>query len=60
MMKSVLIIIWLAIGVFVANDRGYFKADGPDCSRALTIAATVVVGPLNYVPGINPRVNCNE
>lgn len=53
---SVLIVIWLLIGVLAAWQRGYFDgAADPDCERASTIAVTVVAGPLNYI-GVNPKV----
>jgi hypothetical protein len=53
---SVLVAIWLIIGVLAAGQRGYFTGSAdPDCERVGTIAITVVAGPLNYV-GVNPKV----
>jgi hypothetical protein len=53
---SVLIVIWLIIGVFAGLQRHYY--DGSiSCAKAGTIAATVAAGPLNYV-GANPKVHC--
>jgi hypothetical protein len=53
---SMLLAIWLIIGAIAAGQRGDYK--GPiGCSRATTIAVTVVVGPLNYA-GANPNINC--
>ncbi|MFI7585974.1 hypothetical protein ACIB24_02725 [Spongisporangium articulatum] len=55
---SVILVIWLLIGVAAAVQRGYF-GDNQDvsCSDAGTIAVTVVAGPLNYV-GVNPKIDC--
>lgn len=53
---SVLIAIWLIIGVLAVLQRGYFTGgENPDCERVTSIATTVVAGPLNYV-GVNPKV----
>lgn len=53
---SVLVVIWLLIGVLATWQRGYFEGrQDPDCQRASTIAVTVIAGPLNYV-GVNPKV----
>ena len=53
---SVVIVIWLIIGLFAGLQRHYY--DGAvSCAKAGTIAATVVAGPLNYV-GASPKVHC--
>jgi hypothetical protein len=53
---SVLVAIWLIIGVLASWQRGYFTgSEDPDCERVSTIAITVIAGPLNYV-GVNPKV----
>ena len=52
---SVLLLVWLLIGVLAAYQRDYFKGDDATCAKAGTIAVTVVAGPLNYV-GVNPKV----
>ena len=53
---SVLLAIWLVIGGIAAGQRGDYK--GPiGCSRASTIAVTIIAGPLNYA-GVNPNINC--
>jgi hypothetical protein len=53
---SVLLVIWLVIGGVAAGQRGDYK--GPiGCSRAGTVAATVIAGPLNYT-GVDPHINC--
>lgn len=54
---SVLVIIWLLIGVFAAVQRDYFSGSDANCAKLGTIAATVAVGPLNYV-GLNPKIKC--
>jgi hypothetical protein len=52
---SVLLLVWLLIGVLAAYQRDYFKGDDATCAKAGTIAVTIVAGPLNYV-GVNPKV----
>jgi len=53
---SLVLVVWLLIGVAAALQRGYLNGD-VDCARASTVALTVVAGPLNYV-GANPKVRC--
>lgn len=52
---SVVVVIWLVIGVLAALQRGYFSGDETNCAEVGTIAVTTVAGPLNYV-GLNPKV----
>jgi len=53
---SVLLVIWLVIGGIAAGQRGDYK--GPvGCSRASTIAVTILAGPFNYA-GVNPNIKC--
>ncbi len=54
---SLLIVLWLLIGVAAAWQRNYFKDDKHTCAHAGTIVATVAAGPLNYM-GANPKVHC--
>jgi hypothetical protein len=54
---SVLLVIWLAIGGVAAGQRGDYQGPIGNCSRAGTIAVTILAGPLNYM-GVNPNVNC--
>jgi hypothetical protein len=54
---SGLLVIWLIIGAIAAGQRGYYSGEIGNCTRAGTIAATILAGPLNYV-GVNPKVNC--
>ena len=55
---SILVVVWLLIGVVAAFQRGYF-GDNKDvsCSTVSDTALTIVAGPLNYV-GVNPKVKC--
>ena len=56
---SLLVVIWLIIGGFAGYQRGYFSGGSASCTKAGTIAITVVAGPLNYL-GVNPKVNCSK
>lgn len=55
---SVLLLVWLIIGVLAASERGYLRGTTASCTRFGTIALTVVAGPLNYA-GLNPKVACH-
>jgi hypothetical protein len=56
---SVVVFVWLLIGVLAAFQRDYFSDDDPNCAKTGTVIVTVVAGPLNYV-GVNPKVkNCD-
>jgi hypothetical protein len=55
---SVIVLIWLLIGVFAAYQRGYFSGDDQvNCAELGSVLLTVVAGPLNYV-GLNPQIEC--
>jgi hypothetical protein len=55
---GVIVIVWLAIGVFAAFQRGYFGDDRDvSCKTGGDTALTIVAGPLNYM-GVNPKVEC--
>jgi hypothetical protein len=54
---SVLLVIWLIIGAIAAGQRGYYSGTVGTCTKAGTIAVTILAGPLNYV-GVNPKVDC--
>ena len=54
---SLLVLVWLVIGVIAAAQRGYFSSGDTSCASAATIAVTIVAGPLNYV-GVNPQIEC--
>ncbi|MCA1712225.1 MAG: hypothetical protein LC789_11555 [Actinobacteria bacterium] len=55
---SLLVLVWLVIGVLAAFQRGYFDDEVNGCNKAASIAATIAVGPLNYA-GVNPKINCD-
>jgi hypothetical protein len=53
-----LVVVWLAIGVIAAAQRGYFSDDRDvSCKTVGDTVLTVIAGPLNYV-GVNPKVDC--
>ena len=54
---SALLVIWLIIGAIAAGQRGYYSGPVSSCTKAGTIAVTILAGPLNYV-GVNPNLNC--
>jgi hypothetical protein len=54
---SVLLAGWLIIGGVAAGQRGDYRHSFTNCSRASTIAVTILAGPLNYA-GVNPAINC--
>ena len=54
---SVLIAIWIIIGVIAAGQRGYYSSSISNCSAVGTILVTIVAGPLNYV-GVDPKIGC--
>jgi hypothetical protein len=54
---SVLLVIWLIIGAFAAGQRGYYNGPVSNCTKASTIAVTILAGPLNYA-GANPKISC--
>jgi hypothetical protein len=54
---SVVLVLWLIIGAVASGQRGYFDGSLGSCTRAGTIAVTILAGPLNYV-GVNPKITC--
>jgi hypothetical protein len=56
---TILLVVWLVIGVIAAAQRGYFSGGEANCASISTIVVTVIAGPLNYV-GVNPKVDCPE
>ncbi len=54
---SAVILIWLIIGAIAAGQRGYYSGPTSSCTKAGTIAVTILAGPLNYL-GANPKVSC--
>jgi hypothetical protein len=53
---TVLLVLWLIIGVVAAGQRHYFSGSDTNCARAGTIAVTIIAGPLNYF-GVNPKIH---
>jgi hypothetical protein len=56
---TILVVVWLVIGVIAAAQRGYFSGGDASCASVSTIVVTVIAGPLNYL-GVNPKVDCPE
>lgn len=55
---SVVVLVWLIIGVLAAAQRDYFTSDGDaDCAKVGDTVLTVIAGPLNYL-GVNPKIDC--
>jgi hypothetical protein len=54
---TILLVIWLVIGVVAAGQRHYFGSSSASCAKASTIAVTIAAGPLNFA-GANPKVSC--
>jgi hypothetical protein len=55
---SLLLLVWLIVGVVAAGQRHYFSRSSQTCAKASTIAVTIVAGPLNYL-GVNPKITCH-
>ena len=57
-LASIIVTLWLVIGIVAAYQRGYFTDDRDvSCKTFSDTALTVVAGPLNYL-GVNPKVSC--
>ncbi len=55
---GIVVLVWLAIGVLAAYQRGYFGDDRDvSCKSTGDTVLTIVAGPLNYF-GANPKVSC--
>jgi hypothetical protein len=54
---TVVVLVWLVIGVVAVIQRGYLGNSANSCAHLSTVAVTVVAGPLNYL-GVNPKVTC--
>ncbi|MEU0503830.1 hypothetical protein [Nocardia sp. NPDC005998] len=52
---GLLLMSWLAIGMFAAGQRLKFDNPPIDCAGFGTIAVTALAGPLNYM-GVNPKI----
>jgi hypothetical protein len=56
--KTIVLFVWLIVGAAAAGQRGYFGSMAMSCSEGATIAATIAIGPLNYL-GVDPMITCN-
>lgn len=56
---TILVVVWLVIGVVAAFQRDYFSGGDTNCAEVGNIALTIVAGPLNYT-GVNPKVDCDD
>jgi hypothetical protein len=54
---SLVLVIWLLIGVAAAFQRDSFKDSTDTCNEVSDTVLTIVAGPLNYV-GVDPDVEC--
>jgi hypothetical protein len=54
---SIVLVVWLLIGVLASAQRGYFSQSEVNCAEAGTVIVAILAGPLNYV-GANPKINC--
>jgi hypothetical protein len=54
---SVILAIWLIIGLIATVQRGYFN-HRVSCASAGTVVVTILAGPLNYA-GVNPKLTCS-
>jgi putative hemolysin len=52
---SVILVIWLIIGLIATAQRGYLN-DRVSCASAGTVIVTILAGPLNFV-GVNPKLS---
>jgi hypothetical protein len=55
---TIVVLVWLIIGVIAAGQRGYYKGSSQTCAKSSTIAVTIITGPLNYL-GANPKLTCH-
>ena len=54
---SIVVLVWLLIGVLAAVQRHYFSSASTNCAKVSTTVVTILAGPLNYM-GVNPKVSC--
>lgn len=55
---TIIVILWLLIGVAAAAQRSYFSGSDATCAKVGTIFVTIIAGPLNYI-GANPKIKCD-
>lgn len=54
---TIVVVVWLLIGVAAAGQREYFSGSDATCAKVGTILVTIIAGPLNYL-GANPKIDC--
>lgn len=54
---GLIVVVWLAIGLFATYQRGYLVGSDASCAKLATVLVTVAAGPLNYF-GVNPTIEC--
>ncbi|MFC5264847.1 hypothetical protein EV644_1113 [Kribbella orskensis] len=54
---TIVVVVWLLIGVAAAGQREYFSGSDATCAKVGTILVTIIAGPLNYI-GANPKIDC--
>ena len=55
---TVVVVVWLLIGLAAAAQRNYFAGSDATCAKVGTTLVTIIAGPLNYI-GANPKVDCS-
>ncbi|MGV9673990.1 hypothetical protein ACWDSJ_01800 [Nocardia sp. NPDC003482] len=55
-MFSLLVFVWLLVGLLSAGQRGYLTSVSASCRGYWTIVLTVAAGPVNYL-GVRPSVS---
>jgi hypothetical protein len=58
-LATIVVVIWLLIGLAAAVQRGYFSSDKTNCGEIGDTVLTVAAGPLNYI-GVNPKIKCRD
>lgn len=57
-LASIIVLLWLLIGVFAGYQRGYLTDEREvSCRTTADTLLTIAAGPLNYM-GVNPKVDC--
>jgi hypothetical protein len=54
---TIIVVIWLLIGLAAAAQRNYFAGSSATCAKVSTTLVTIIAGPLNYL-GANPKLDC--
>ena len=57
-LMGVLCLTWAVVGAYAGEQREIY-GQGISCDAAITTAATVAAGPLNYY-GVDPALRCPE